>query len=167
MPYCSSNFWVRKKFMTEPRRENASVRPNAKASSFPRNQKAVMRQRGRTVRRAEEEEQRSESRNLWEGAALLVRDPLPDPNTSRPVSSSGSRYGVPLKWEPRAKSEEPNTHRKENRNTPTAGEERGGTMHQHKPFKWSQQKKRFQVDLDAFTLIQPNQLTAGRIAEVT
>lgn len=43
MPYFSSNFWVRKKFRTEPRREKARVRPKAKASSFPLNQKAVMR----------------------------------------------------------------------------------------------------------------------------
>lgn len=55
--------------------------------------------------------------------ALLVRDPLPDPKSSRPVSISGSRYGVPLKWEPSANSEEPKTHRKENRKTPTV--ERG------------------------------------------
>lgn len=43
MPNLSSNFWVRKKFRTEPRREKARVRPKAKASSFPLNQKAVMR----------------------------------------------------------------------------------------------------------------------------
>lgn len=57
--------------------------------------------------------------------ALLVREPLPDPKSRRPVSISGSRYGVPLKWEPSANSEEPKTHRKEKRKTPTA--ERGGT----------------------------------------
>ena len=56
---------------------------------------------------------------------LLVRDPLPDPNRSRPVSISGSRYGVPLKWEPRANSDEPKTHRKENRKTPTADRRKG------------------------------------------
>lgn len=59
----------------------------------------------------------------FSAVALLVRDPLPDPKSSRPVSIRGSRYGVPLKWEPSANSEEPKTHRKENRKTPTA--ERG------------------------------------------
>lgn len=43
MPYLSSNFSVKKKLRTEPRREKASVTPKARASSFPLNQKAVMR----------------------------------------------------------------------------------------------------------------------------
>lgn len=43
MPYWAWNLWVRKKLRTEPRREKARVRPNARASSFPRNQNAVIR----------------------------------------------------------------------------------------------------------------------------
>lgn len=41
--YFSSNFWVRKKFRTDPSREKARVNPKASASSFPLNQKAVIR----------------------------------------------------------------------------------------------------------------------------
>lgn len=85
----------------------------------------------------------------FSAAALLVRDPLPDPKSNRPVSISGSRYGVPLKWEPNANSEEPKTHRKENRKTPTA--ERGGralierewlliTDHKHRMTLWQRRK---------------------------
>lgn len=43
MPYWDSNLCVRKKFRTEPNREKARVSPNARASSFPRNQNAVIR----------------------------------------------------------------------------------------------------------------------------
>lgn len=43
MPYWDSNLCVRKKFRTEPSREKARVSPNARASSFPRNQNAVIR----------------------------------------------------------------------------------------------------------------------------
>lgn len=47
-------------------------------------------------------------------------DPVPAPRSSRPVSISGSREAVPLKWEPSANSAEPEIHRKENRYIPTA-----------------------------------------------
>lgn len=43
MPNLSSKRCVRKKLRMEPRREKAKVSPKAKASSFPLNQKAVMR----------------------------------------------------------------------------------------------------------------------------
>lgn len=43
IPYWDSNFCVKKKFRTEPNREKARVSPNARASSFPRNQNAVIR----------------------------------------------------------------------------------------------------------------------------
>lgn len=48
-----------------------------------------------------------------------MSDPFPEPKSNLPVSISGKRYGVPLKWEPRANMEEPRTVRNEKRNTPT------------------------------------------------
>lgn len=42
-PYFSSNLMVMKKFRTEPSREKPRVRPKAKLSSLPLNQKAVIR----------------------------------------------------------------------------------------------------------------------------
>lgn len=121
MPYFSSNFWVRKKFRTDPSREKARVTPKASASSFPLNQKAVIlfwttdKERRQVKRHCT----KYKNQSFYE-LTLLVKDPFPDPKSSRPVSISGSRYEVPLKWEPSANSAEPKTHRKENRNTPTA-----------------------------------------------
>lgn len=69
IPNLSSNFSVRKKFRTEPRREKARVRPKARASSFPLNQKAVMR-----FWTTEEDEQKGKVGSLsrcWDGAALM------------------------------------------------------------------------------------------------
>jgi len=50
---------------------------------------------------------------------LLVRDPFPEPNKSRPVSITGNIADVPFNMDPAANVHDPNTHRKENRNTPT------------------------------------------------
>lgn len=51
--------------------------------------------------------------------SLLVSDPFPEPKSSLPVSIIGSRYGEPLKWEPRAKIDDPSTVRREKTKTPT------------------------------------------------
>lgn len=51
--------------------------------------------------------------------SLLVSDPFPEPKRSLPASISGRRYGDPLKCEPRAKSDDPSTVRREKTKTPT------------------------------------------------
>lgn len=51
---------------------------------------------------------------------LPSRDSQPSPKNSRPTSMSGSRTGVPWKWEPSANSAEPKTQRRENTHIPTA-----------------------------------------------
>lgn len=48
-----------------------------------------------------------------------MREPLPDPNKSRPINITGNIAGDPLSIAPTANVEEPNTHRNENKNTPT------------------------------------------------
>lgn len=50
---------------------------------------------------------------------LLVSDPLPAPNTSRPSSIKGSMYAVPLYMAPVAKRTEPTTHSNEKKIAPT------------------------------------------------
>jgi len=73
-------------------RQGQAERQGQLLPSEPEGRDAVLNdlyKRGSNVRRADEE-QRHESTCVTVGG-LLVRDPLPDPNTSRPVSSSGSR----------------------------------------------------------------------------
>lgn len=51
--------------------------------------------------------------------SLLVSDPFPEPKSNLPVSIRGKRYGVPFRWEPSAKMDDPKTVRKEKTKTPT------------------------------------------------
>ena len=51
---------------------------------------------------------------------ILVSDPFPEPKSSLPISIMGSIYLVPRSMAPAAKVDDPSTHRKENKNTPTA-----------------------------------------------
>ena len=54
-----------------------------------------------------------------EAQILLVSEPFPDPNRSRPISMTGRRADDPFNMAPTANVEDPRTQRKENRNTPT------------------------------------------------
>lgn len=60
--------------------------------------------------------------------SLLVSDPFPEPKSSLPVSIIGRRYGEPLKWEPRAKIDDPSTVRRENTKTPTREKQKKNTL---------------------------------------
>lgn len=91
-PYACSNFWVKKKFVTEPKRAKPMVIPKAIASSLSLNQKAVMRS-CKTEQDAENGAT-GPPRRCWEGNVsgfLPTTDPVPAPSNSRPVSISGNR----------------------------------------------------------------------------
>lgn len=114
-----------KKFTTEPRREKPRVRPKAKHSSLPLNQIAVIRSCN-TDKNTEKREIKTDKADTAEyvsdlcKVALPARDTLPNPKISLPMSISGSRYVVPLKWDPSANSDEPKTQRAENTYIPAA-----------------------------------------------
>lgn len=120
IPYSFSKLCVTKKLRTEPRRETLRVRPKAKPSSLSLNQIAVMR----SCNTGENKDRREcYSRADWRAqlvkCCLPKRDVLPDPKRNLPMSISGSRCGVPSKWDPSAHSEAPEMQRKENTYSPT------------------------------------------------
>lgn len=51
--------------------------------------------------------------------SLLVSDPTPEPKNNLPVSIIGRRYDDPLKCAPKAKTDDPNTVRREKTKTAT------------------------------------------------
>lgn len=65
-----------------------------------------------------------ENQQLSSAIYVLVKEPFPDPKSSRPINIIGSRALEPLKNAPTANITEPMRQRNENRNTPTVNSKR-------------------------------------------